>query len=225
MTDSAAPIRIVVIDHYPLVRAGLVALLERQAAFQIVGEAGDAAEACAVVARALPDIVLLEPDGICDEECCLIAQIHSAAPRARLLLVTQANDTRLQQRWVQLGAMGIVLKDQTAEMLLKAIHKVYAGEAWLERSMIASVITQFARGQDTAETPEQARIALLSPRERAVIELIGKGMKNKEVAEQLAVSEFTVRHHLTSIFSKLQVNDRLELIIFAYKFGLVDLPK
>lgn len=226
MTDLAPPIRIVVIDPLALVRAGLVALLERHAAFRVVGEAGNDAEASALIARELPDIVLFEPDGIGDDQCELIVQAHVGASRARLMLVTQSNDTVLHRRAVRLGAMGIVLKDQPAETLLKAIHKVHAGEAWLDRAMMADVITQFARGQGAAvESPEQARIALLTPREREVIGLIGKGMKNREVAEQLSVSEFTVRHHLTSIFSKLQVSDRLELIIFAYKFGLVDLPK
>lgn len=220
------PIRIVLIEPHVLVREGLTALLQQENAFCIVGGAGNLQDALDLLAREQPDIVLFEPAGLQGEGFKFIGQVRTIAPNSRLIMVTQSCDVALHHRAVQLGVTGIVSKDQTARTLIKAIHKVHAGEAWLDRSMMADVITQFVRSQEPVEeSPEQARIATLTPREREIIRLIGKGLKNKQVAKQLSISEFTVRHHLTSIFSKLQVSDRLELIIFAYKYGLVDLPK
>ncbi|MBM3130047.1 MAG: response regulator transcription factor [Chloroflexi bacterium] len=226
MRDSPTPIRLVLLERHALVRAGLRALIERVPGLCIVGEAGQAADALAVVARAQPDVILFEPNATDDNECELIPQLLGSAAQARLLLITGSADARLHWRAVQLGAMGIVLKDEPIEILIKAITKVYAGEAWLDRSMMADVITRFSHGEKRSPpSPEQNRIASLSQRERQVIGLIGKGMKNKHIADQLSISEFTVRHHLTSIFTKLQVDDRLELIIFAYRHGLAVLPK
>ncbi|MCI0476385.1 MAG: response regulator transcription factor [Anaerolineales bacterium] len=227
MSDSApSPIRLVLLERYALVRAGLRALIERVPGLCVVGEAGQAADALAVVAREQPDVILFEPNVTDDNECELIPQLLESAAQARLLLITGSAEARLHWQAVQLGATGIVLKDEPIEILGKAISKVYAGEAWLDRSMMAEVITHFSQGKKTpTETPEQNRIASLSQREREVIALIGKGLKNKELADQMSISEFTVRHHLTSIFTKLQVADRLELIIFAYRHGLADLPK
>jgi DNA-binding NarL/FixJ family response regulator len=124
-----------------------------------------------------------------------------------------------------MGAMGVVPKTSNRQTLYKAIEKVHAGEVWIDRAMIANVLTQLSRSRLDDETdPEAARIASLSDREREVITLIGKGLKNKEIAARLTISEITVRHHLSSIYSKLNVADRLELTIYAYRNGLADLP-
>lgn len=226
MSDLPAPIRIVLIEPHVLVREGLAALLERENTFCIVGGASNLQDALTLIAREQPDIVLFEPEGLEKNELEWISQINTVAPKARLIMVTQSSDVILHHRAVQLGVTGIVQKDQTAKTLVKAITKVYSGEAWLDRSMMASVITQLARGSNIAsEDPEEMRIALLSPRENEIIRLITKGLKNKAIAQQMSISEHTVRHHLTSIFTKLQVADRLELMIFAYRHGLADVPK
>ncbi len=226
MSDSSLnPIRIVLIERYALVRAGLRALIERVPGLCIVGEAGLVADALAVVAREQPDVILFEPNVADDNGCELISQLLESATQARLILVTSLADAQLHHRAVQLGAMGIVQKDQTTDALIKAIAKVYAGEAWLDRLMVANVITRLSHGQNIqTDAPEKNRIASLSQREREVIALIGKGLKNKQIAEQMSISEVTVRHHLTSIFTKLEVGDRLELMIFAYRHKIVDLP-
>src|SRR5207247_2084469 len=104
--------------------------------------------------------------------------------------------------------------------LVKAIEKVYDGEVWLDRSMIASVLNTRARGDMSPEQSLYAtQIATLTEREREVIQLIGEGLRNKEIAERLVISEATVRNHLTSIFAKIGVNDRFELVVFAYRYG------
>jgi DNA-binding NarL/FixJ family response regulator len=121
--------------------------------------------------------------------------------------------------------MGLVLKEKAATVLLQAIEKVHAGEVWLEGAMIASVLREMTQTRETRQTnPEAARIALLTEREREIVALVGQGLRNKQVAERLFISEVTVRHHLTAIFAKLRVADRLELVIYAYRHGLACLP-
>ena len=119
--------------------------------------------------------------------------------------------------------MGIVLKEHAAEQLLKAIKKVHEGEVWIERSMVGSMIQELSR--PAMVDPEVVKIESLTEREREVIALVGEGLKNKQVGERLFISETTVTHHLSSVFSKLEVSDRLELIIYAFRHGLAKMPK
>ena len=110
--------------------------------------------------------------------------------------------------------------------MIKAIEKVYAGEVWLDRVMIANILNAKVQSKDSKEhTTASAKIATLTKREREVIGLIGRGMKNKQIAEQLIISEATVRHHLSSIFAKLGVEDRLELVVYAYQHGIASLEQ
>jgi DNA-binding NarL/FixJ family response regulator len=135
-----------------------------------------------------------------------------------IILLTESQDSDFQQRAIKLGARGRVAKNQTPEILFKAIQKVHAGEVWFERVIMATVLGEMSRQN------EAARIETLSKREREVVVLIGEGLKNKQIADRLFISETTVQHHLSSIFGKLGVADRLELVIYAYRQGLVKLP-
>lgn len=221
---STEIIRIVLIDQHALVRAGLRLLVESNPSFKVVGETGDCTEAVSIIAQQQPDLILCE---IKNEPFCsveLISPLLDAATHARVLLVTDERDVEVHHQAARLGAMGVVLKDQTPEVLFKAITKVRAGEAWFDRATIASVLTQMTRGHQNND-PEAQKITSLSPREREVIALVGEGLKNQQIANRLSLSEITVRHHLTSIFAKLGVADRLELIIYAYQQNLAQLPR
>jgi len=121
---------------------------------------------------------------------------------------------------VCLGAIGVVLKLEAARILTKAIRKVHAGEAWLNRTMVANAMSELQTKERKDRDPEQSKIASLTARESEIIALIGEGLRNKAIAERLYISEKTVRHHLTSIFNKLEVSDRLELIIYAFEHDL-----
>jgi len=121
--------------------------------------------------------------------------------------------------------MGVVFKTQSPEMLLKAIEKVNLGEVWLERSLIANVLSRLSRNSKPQKSDLDSNgINVLSTREKEIVRLIGQGYKNKKISTQLCISETTVRHHLTSIYSKLGVSDRLELLVFAHRYGLVKPP-
>src|SRR5262249_37417395 len=141
----------------------------------------------------------------------------------RILILTGVRDPDLHQRALSLGAMGLVLKEQLADVLLQAIVKVHAGEAWLEPTMMASVLGALVRAQ--RPDPEVAKIASLTARERDIIALIGEGLRNRQIAACLRISETTVRHHLTSIFNKLGVGDRLELLVYIHRHDLLDQPR
>jgi two-component system nitrate/nitrite response regulator NarL len=121
--------------------------------------------------------------------------------------------------------MGLVSKQKAADTVIRAIEKVYAGEVWLDRAMIASILNdQISTSVAPDQSVEALRIAKLTEREREVIQLIGEGIKNRQIAERMYISEATVRHHLTSVFAKLGVADRFELVIYAFQHGLAKLP-
>ena len=156
----------------------------------------------------------------------MITELMAAPAEARIIILTGLRDPEAHRQAVLLGAMGIVKKEKAAEVLISAIQRVHAGEAWLDPSLMAGVLSEMTRAGKTRKAdPETEKIATLTNREREVIALIGEGIKNKEIAERLFISETTVRHHLTSIFAKLGVADRVELLIYAFRHGLANPPR
>lgn len=222
---SQNQISVLILDHHTLVRQGFRMLVESRLGVKVVGEAGSVSEALALSQQLNPDIILLELnlDGNLDLE--IITKLSKAASKAKIILVTGISESQIRHQAVQLGAMGVVRKEDSSEVLRKAIEKVHAGEVWIDRTMMADVLVKLWRSRDgEPEDPEAMRIVMLSGREKEVIRLVGEGLKNKEIADRLSISEVTVRHHLTSVYNKLEVNDRLELTIFAYRNGLAELP-
>jgi DNA-binding NarL/FixJ family response regulator len=189
-----------------------------------VGEAANCTDALAAAAGKQPDIILLDLDLGEESGLDCLPELLTVTSGARVLVLTGVRDSQLHRRAVHLGALGVVLKEKAAEVLLLAIAKVQAGEVWLEGTMIASVLGDLTRPREVqSSNPKMANIASLTGREREVIALIGQGLRNRQIAERLFISETTVRHHLTSIFAKLGVADRLELVIYAYRHGLSEL--
>ena len=222
--STLKPIRVLLLDQHVLVREGLCMLLSGRPEIQVVGEAGSSDHAILLAKQANPDIILLELnlDGELNVE--IIQDLIVEARQAKIILVTGIGDGEIHNLAVQMGAMGVVLKTQSKGVLIKAIQKVHAGEVWIDRAMMASVLAHLARPR-AQEDPEKARIESLSEREREVIVLLGEGLKNKDIADRLSISETTVRHHLTSIYNKLGLSDRLELIIYAFRHDLAELPQ
>jgi len=219
-------IRVLLIDDHVLVREALSVLLQVRAGLKVVGEARSPSEALSIAAREKPNIILLalnldQSDGGLN----LLPELLSAAgSQARILLLTDGRDSTTHCQAARLGAMGIVLKRETSNDLLKAISKVHAGEVWLNRSLTASLITSIARNDEQTKKAqsEAAPLELLTDREREVATLAGEGLRSKEIGKRLFISEITVRHHLTSIFGKLDVSNRLGLILFLYRHKLVN---
>ncbi len=222
MADS---IRVVIIDDQTLFRVGIKSLMDKGKALTCVGDAGSRSEALAVVERTQPDVILL--DIYLRDECALdfFPELLASDGDAKVLILTGNRDEGLQRKAMRMGARGLVMKDQPFDVLAKAIQRVCAGEMWLDRSMTAALIEDLSGRQEALKTdPDAAKIETLTEREREVITAVGDGLKNKDIGERLFISNITVRHHLTSIYSKLEVTDRLELIIYAYRHGLVPIP-
>lgn len=200
-------------------------IIHSRAGMAIVGEAGNRDDALALTASEHPDIILLDLDLGGESGMALIADLIAAASDAKIIILTGVRDPEVHRQAVLLGAMGIVRKEKAAEVLISAIERVHAGEAWLDPSLMAGVLSDMTRASKARKPdPEAGRIATLTNREREVIALVGEGIKSKEIANRLFISETTVRHHLTSIFAKLEVSDRVELLIYAYRHGLASPP-
>ncbi len=226
MPDSIKePIRILLIDDHAIVRAGLRMLIENHKGMVVVGEAGNRIDALAIAAREKPQIILLDLDMGKESGLDFLRELLGATAGARVVMLTGVRDPEAHRRAVHLGAMGLVLKDKAAEVLIKAIEKVHAGEVWLDRSLTASVLYEMSQTDQTSRAdPEAEKIKSLTSREREIVGLVCEGLKNKQIGERLFISEATVRNHLTSILSKLEVSDRFELALYSYRQHLAKPP-
>jgi two-component system, NarL family, nitrate/nitrite response regulator NarL len=227
IAKSIAPlIRVILVDEYALSRAGIQAILESRDGFEIAGSAVNVADAIALVEREQPDIILLNIGANGDKgKFEKIPEMLASAEDSRLLVLMGDQNAEIQHEAICLGALGVITLDKSPDVMIKAIERIHAGEVWLDRSMTASVLSALSpAGRAKKSDPEADKIKTLTARELEVIKLVGEGLKNKAIGERLFISEITVHHHLTAIYSKLDVADRLELIIYAYRNGLAQLP-
>ncbi len=226
MITTEKQITILLIDEQSLVRTGLKLLLESFEGIKVIGEAENFLDGVEKTTEP-PDIIMVDLNALSQH---LNTENILQAPnigKSRILLLTDEDDPEINLNAVKMGAMGIVNKKESAEVLYKAIERIYAGEVWINRSMMAKVMGGMWNQNHTPSVnnnPEAQKIASITHREREVVTLIGQGFKNKQIAAQLYISEITVRHHLTSIFSKLGVCDRFELAIYSYRHGMAKLP-
>lgn len=226
LTATTAPhdIRVLLVDDHSVVRTGLRMLIENNSELKVVAEAANPTEALEVTEREQPDIILLDLDLGGDNASDILPRLLELTEhRAKAILLTGVNDVEAHREAIRRGALGLVKKEQAADTLIKAIRKVNEGEIWLERAMTATIFREMRGTGQSGVDPEEVKIESLTEREHDVIDLVGEGLKNKEIADRLFISDSTVRHHLTSIYEKLEVSDRLELVIYAYKHGLVSL--
>src|SRR4030042_5102506 len=216
------PIRIIILDNHTLVRAGMRLIIESRPGMKVIGEAGNLSDGLAIISSLKPDVILLELNLTEQANTEIIPSIIKNADKSRLILVTGTSNSTIIQQAVEEGVAGVIFRTQSPDILIKAIEKVNAGEVWLERSMIANVLSRLSRNpkQSTMNYDDDG-VNELSEREKEILSLIGQGFKNKKISTQLCISETTVRHHLTSIYSKLGVSDRLELLVYAHRHGLI----
>jgi two-component system, NarL family, nitrate/nitrite response regulator NarL len=225
MEPAPIKIRILIIDDQLVVREGLRMLIENHPGTKVVAMASTRSEALDILARESCDLIILDLELGGASATSFIPQLREAAKSARILVLTGSRDTAIHQKAAQLGAMGVVLKEDAADLLLKAIEKVYQGEAWLDRVTLGNLLFQMSNHDKESQDPRAKKISSLTDRERQVIALIAEGLKNRQIAERLFISPTTVTHHLSSIYSKLGVSDRLELVIYAFANKLAKMPE
>jgi DNA-binding NarL/FixJ family response regulator len=216
-------IRLGLVSPRLLVRAAFRCLLEARG-LEVVGEAGTHAEAHALIAAEQPDVVLIEFDIATDTILPVLPELLAASERTRILLLTAVRDARIHENAVELGASGLVFTDHGPDVLVKAIEKVHAGEFWLDRALTAGVLSRLTRGRSAID-PEVLKIQSLTRREREIVALVGEGLKNRHIGDRLCISEATARNHMTSILDKLDLDDRFELAVYAFRHGLVAYPR
>ena len=177
----------------------------------------------ALVETHQPDIILLKLEPSANIEPSSIPLLLRKSRSSRVILLSLAEDgEEINIHGIEQGALGVVYKTQSPAMLIKAIRKVYEGEVWIERSLVANFIHSVSHNDASQPVdPTEQAILELTDREMDVIKLIGRGYKNQQIAEQLCLSESTIRHHLTSIYHKLGVASRLELLVFANSHDIV----
>lgn len=223
MSAANATIRVLLVDDHPTILWGLTRLIDSaRPKMEAVGTAANLAEALDAAQRAQPDIVLLDLD-LCGEDGAELIPALLKKTGARVLVLTGVRDTDAHDRAMLRGARGVVNKEEPAEVILSAIEKVHRGELWLDRLSTGRVFDKLLRGgEETARDPEAAKAAALTGREREIIAAIVElgQSTNKKVAEHLNMSESTLRNHLTTVYSKLGVGNRLDLLKYAIRHGL-----
>jgi two-component system, NarL family, nitrate/nitrite response regulator NarL len=222
MPTSLAPsIRVLLVDDHAVIRTALRLLIESRPGLQVIGEAANRLDALAVAAREHPDLILLDLDLGGSSGLDFLPELLVIAPAARVLILTGLHDAELHRRAVRLGAMGVVVKDKAAKVLFQAIEKVHAGEVWLEGAVVAQVLGELTSGRtSTQQDPEAAKITRLTARERELVALVCEGLSNRQIARRLFRSEGTIRNSLSVIFEKLEVTDRLGLVLYASRHNL-----
>lgn len=206
-------IRVLIVDDHAMVRQGIATFIELQDDVELVGEAANGREAIARVEEFKPDVVLMdmlmpEMDGV-----TATSEIKARHPEVKVLVLTSfVNDAQITPA-LQAGASGYLLKDISADELMKAIRAAQRGEAPLAPAVAKKLVEGVAAPREESRALDQ-----LTNREREVLALLGRGMSNKEVAAKLSISEKTVKFHVSGVLSKLGVSDRTQAALFAVKY-------
>ncbi|MEQ1761693.1 MAG: response regulator transcription factor [Pyrinomonadaceae bacterium] len=216
-------IKVMIVGDFLIFRSGLKLLLEKEEKIKFVGEAADLVEASGSVHKLKPDIILI--DSAETDDANFTTFLDAPANDTPIIVLTNVRDAEKQKKYLMLGVNGLVSKEETTDVLINAINQVTGGDVHFDRRLMSETIKQLVSERKALpENLNSLNCALLTDREREVLILVCRGMKNKIVAEQLFITETTVRHHLTSIFEKLKVSSRLELVVHAFREKLVDIP-
>lgn len=217
--DIAAPeVSVLLVDDQDLVRSGLRRILRRKDGFNVVAECADGDEVPAAVAQHRPDVVVMDlrmrrVDGI-----EATRRLSGGPP---VLALTTFNEDELLSGALRAGAAGFVLKDSSAEELIRAVRAVARGDSYLDPAVTSRVLTTYRRVADGPLDKHGNEVAQLTTRELDVLTQIGKGLSNSEIAEELCISGVTVKSHIGRIFTKLGLRDRAAAIVYAYDNGIV----
>jgi two-component system, NarL family, nitrate/nitrite response regulator NarL len=216
-------IRVMLVDRHSIVLWGLKRLIEAEkSAMQVVATASECPAAIELAKATSPDVVVLDGDLLREDRPDDIPELINGR-NVRVLIFGGAQDSKLHESAVLSGACGIVGKEESPEVLLKAINKVHEGQLWLDRSTTGRIFVELSRQKSRAPAdPLKRKLASLTEREQDVVRTLvaQPGADNKNLARNLHIGEHTVRNHLSRIYDKLGVPNRLELYVFAQKHGL-----
>jgi len=217
------PIRVLVVDDHALFRRGLQMVLEQEPDIEVVGEAGDGAEAVSSAVDNVPDIVLMDVrmprrGGI---DAC--TSIHELIPSAKIIILTISDEEADLYDAIKAGATGYLLKEISIEEVASAIRAVHGGQSLISPSMASKLLTEFTSMSKKADDRQQVPTPRLTDREMDVLKLVAKGLGNRDVALQLNISENTVKNHIRNILEKLQLHSRMEAVVYAVREKLLEI--
>lgn len=209
--------RLLLVDDHSLFRDGLRALFSFSDEFEVAGEAASGSEAFALAERLRPDITLMDINLGADDGVEVTRAIRARLPGAKVVMLTVYDDTEKLLEAIKAGACGYLVKSIKSDDLLEQLRGVTRDEAALTRRMAARILEEFRRREDESPSAE----TILTTRELEVLELVAARMSNKEIATRLVISEHTVKNHLKSILSKLQLRSRREAAVYGVSRGWV----
>jgi two-component system, NarL family, response regulator LiaR len=207
------PIRVLIVDDHAVVREGLRSFLELQEGMEVVGEAGDGAEAVAAAERLRPDVVLMDLVMPTVDGVEAMRRLRERVPAARAIVLTSFLDDERLLPAIRAGAAGYLLKNAQPQELARAIRAAHDGEALIDPAVAARLVEALAGGE------ADPRVDQLTPREREVLELIGRGLSNKRIALELGAAEKTVKNHVSHVLAKLGVADRTQAALYAARLS------
>jgi len=222
MNKRSEDISIVIADDHLIFREGLRKLLEAKPGFQVLGEAGDGEQALSLARQLQPEILLLDVRMPKLSGLEVLREFTNLATQPRTILLAAALERDQMVQALQLGARGIILKHSATAVLFEGIRTVVAGQYWVCHESASDLAHALRNFTPRPEGNGRRREFGLTPRETEVIALIVAGFTNKDIAEKFTISEHTVKHHLTTIFTKLGVSNRLELAFFSIDHHLLD---
>jgi len=213
-------IRILIADDQALFREALRTLISLQADLEVVGEAANGEEALRLAQSLRPAVVLMDLKMPVVDGVTATRRLHSAQPECRVIALTTFGDDEYVFECLRAGAVGFLLKDAPSENLFAAIREAARGESFLQPSVTTRVLAEFTRLSDRTRANPAALVEPLSEREQEILRLISRGASNREIADQLFITEGTVKNHVSNILSKLAVRDRTQAALKARELGL-----
>ncbi|CAG0937525.1 Transcriptional regulatory protein DegU [Thermoflexales bacterium] len=221
-------IRVLLADDQDIIRTGLTIILNHQADIDVVGQAADGVEAIDLAKQLQPDVILMDIKMPHLNGIQATRQIIAALPRTQIIILTTYDTDDWVFDGIRAGAVGYLLKDTSGDHLAEAVRGALRGESQLDPTVARKVLREFqhvtsTQRAATTPTPAEEPLAKLTDREEEILKLLAAGLSNREIAQQLALSEGTVKNHISAILAKLHANDRTQAVLTALKRGLVDL--
>jgi DNA-binding NarL/FixJ family response regulator len=223
MPTSAQRIRILIADNHRIHREGLRHLLEGEPDFLVVGQAGTSAETLRLAQQVRPNVLLLDRSMASGHGRDMLRGLAAIESQVRTILITERVEQADVVTALQLGARGVITKDADSEILFRSVRKVMAGEYWISRASVADLVTAVQSLLVHAREGRSRKLKI-TPRQQEIIASVAAGHSNKQIARQFSLSEDTVKRHLTNIFGKVGVSNRVELAMFAVQHELNDTP-